>query len=103
VSIAQRRAKETGHQYTIEMRRMLNDMPVRGESEFLFKVWAEVLAIAAMQSGPQHENGRLKLRCEDGMGGRIADNRADRSRSSLKDLPQNCTTVAAHRHVHTTG
>ena len=36
-------------QYTIEMRSMLNDMPVREEiREFLFKVWAEVLAIAAM-------------------------------------------------------
>ncbi|MES2979497.1 MAG: DUF1631 family protein [Pseudomonadota bacterium] len=42
-------------QYTIEMRSMLNDMPVRATlQDFLFKVWAEVIAIAAMQNGPQH-------------------------------------------------
>jgi hypothetical protein len=38
------------------MRRMLNDMPVRDEiREFLFKVWAEVLAVAGVKHGPQHE------------------------------------------------
>ena len=44
-------------QYTIEMRKMLNDMPVREEiREFLFKVWAEVLAVARVQAtAPQHE------------------------------------------------
>ena len=42
-------------QYTIEMRGMLDDMPVPGEiREFLFRIWAEVLAIAAMRNGPQH-------------------------------------------------
>jgi hypothetical protein len=42
-------------QYTIELRKLLNDLPVRDEiREFLFKVWAEVLAITAMQNGPQH-------------------------------------------------
>ncbi|MDB5932570.1 MAG: hypothetical protein JWR60_4277, partial [Polaromonas sp.] len=42
-------------QYTIEMRTMLNGMPVRDDiREFLFKVWAEVLALAAMKNGPQH-------------------------------------------------
>ncbi len=58
VSVAQQvEQKETMTiQYTIEMRNMLNDMPVRDEiREFLFKVWAEVLAIAAMKNGPQHE------------------------------------------------
>ena len=39
-------------QYTIELRSMLADMPVRDEiREFLFKVWAEVLAIAAVKNG----------------------------------------------------
>ena len=55
VSVAQQvEQKETmAIQYTIEMRNMLNDMPVREEiREFLFKVWAEVLAIAAMRNGP---------------------------------------------------
>jgi hypothetical protein len=43
-------------QYTIEMRRMLAEMPVRDEVRaFLFKVWAEVLAVAAVKNGPQHE------------------------------------------------
>jgi hypothetical protein len=47
-------------QYTIEMRSMLDGMPVREEiREFLFKVWAEVLAIAAMKKGPQHEQTLL--------------------------------------------
>jgi hypothetical protein len=42
-------------QYTIEMRNMLKDMPVREEIRtFLFKVWAEVLAMAAVRNGPQH-------------------------------------------------
>jgi hypothetical protein len=40
-------------QYTIEMRNMLKDIPVRDEiREFLFKVWAEVLAVAAVKNGP---------------------------------------------------
>lgn len=58
VSVAQQiEQRETmAIQYTIELRRMLNDLPVREEiREFLFKVWAEVLAIAAMKNGPQHE------------------------------------------------
>jgi hypothetical protein len=42
--------------YTIELRNMLNDIAVRSEiRQFLFKVWAEVLAISAMQKGPQHD------------------------------------------------
>ena len=57
VSLAQQlEQKETMViQYTIEMRSMLDDMPVRVEiREFLFKIWAEVLAIAAIKNGPQH-------------------------------------------------
>jgi hypothetical protein len=43
-------------QYTIEMRSMLAELPVRDEiREFLFKVWAEVLAVAGVKNGPQHE------------------------------------------------
>jgi hypothetical protein len=58
VSVAQQvEQKETlAIQYTIEMRAMLADIPVRDEiREFLFKVWAEVLALSAVKSGPQHE------------------------------------------------
>jgi hypothetical protein len=40
--------------YTIEMRNMLKDIPVRDEiRQFLFKLWADVLAVAAVKHGPQ--------------------------------------------------
>ena len=57
VSVAQQvEQKETlAIQYTIEMRNMLRDMPVRDEIRtFLFKVWAEVLAVAAVRRGAKH-------------------------------------------------
>ena len=57
VSVAQQvEQKETlAIQYTIEMRNTLRDMPVRDEIRaFLFKVWAEVLAVAAVRKGPKH-------------------------------------------------
>jgi hypothetical protein len=39
-------------QYTIELRKMLNDVPVQeGVREFLFQVWADVLATAAVKAG----------------------------------------------------
>ena len=58
VTVAQQvEQKETlAVQYTIELRSMLADMPVREEiREFLFKIWAEVLALSAVRNGPQHE------------------------------------------------
>jgi hypothetical protein len=58
VSIAQQvEQKETmAIQYTIEMRKLLADIPVRDEiREFLFKIWAEVLALSAIKHGPKHE------------------------------------------------
>ena len=58
VSIAQQvEQKETmAIQYTIEMRKLLLDIPVRDEiREFLFKIWAEVLALSAVKHGPKHE------------------------------------------------
>lgn len=57
VSVAQQvEQRETlAIQYTIELRTMLRDMPVRDEiREFLFKIWAEVLALSAVRDGPQH-------------------------------------------------
>jgi hypothetical protein len=56
VSLAQQvEQRETmAIQYTIELRRMLNEVPVQdGVREFLFQVWADVLAISAVKSGPQ--------------------------------------------------
>ena len=77
-------------QYTIEMRNMLKDMPVREEiREFLFKVWAEVLAVAAVRKGPQHaETLALKKSASDLVWAASAKpNRIDRARV-IQDLPQ---------------
>ena len=92
VSIAQQvEQKETmAIQYTIEMRNMLNDMPVRDEiREFLFKIWAEVLAIAAMRNGPQHEQTLILKRCAADLVWAVSakPNRADRAKV-IADLPK---------------
>ena len=92
VSIAQQvEQKETmAIQYTIEMRNMLNDMPVRDEiREFLFKTWAEVLAIAAMRNGPQHEQTVTLKRCAADLvwAASAKPNRADRAKV-IADLPK---------------
>ncbi|MDO8280319.1 MAG: DUF1631 family protein, partial [Burkholderiaceae bacterium] len=92
VSVAQQvEQKETlAVQYTIEMRNMLNDMPVREEiREFLFKVWAEVLAVAAVKNGPQHaETIALKKSAAELVWAASAKpNRNDRARV-IQDLPK---------------
>ena len=92
VSVAQQvEQKETlTIQYTIEMRNMLKDMPVRDEiREFLFKVWAEVLAVAAVRKGPQHtETLGLKKSATDLVWSASAKpNRSDRTRV-IQELPQ---------------
>ena len=77
-------------QYTIEMRNMLKDMPVRDEiRDFLFKVWAEVLAVAAVRKGPQHaETLGLKQSATDLVWAASAKpNRSDRARV-IQKLPQ---------------
>jgi len=76
-------------QYTIEMRNMLKDMPVRDEiRDFLFKVWSEVLALSAVRSGPQHESTvALKKAAADLVWAASAKpNRSDRARV-IHDLP----------------
>jgi hypothetical protein len=92
MSVAQQvEQKETmAIQYTIELRKMLNDMPVREEiREFLFKVWAEVLAIAALRYGGQDEQTvTLKRAASDLVWAASAKpNRNDRTRV-IQDLPQ---------------
>ena len=92
VSIAQQiEQKETmAIQYTIEMRSMLNDMPVREEiREFLFKVWAEVLAIMAVRNGPQHQEtlALKKAAVELVWAASAKPNRADRAKV-IADLPK---------------
>jgi hypothetical protein len=58
VSLAQQvEQRETlAIQYTIELRRMLSDIPVQeGIRQFLFQVWADVLATTAVRYGGQSE------------------------------------------------
>ncbi len=92
VSVAQQvEQKETlAIQYTIEMRNMLKDMPVRDEiRQFLFKIWAEVLAVSAVRKGPRHaETLELKKLATDLVWAASAKpNRADRARV-IQDLPK---------------
>ncbi len=69
VSLAQQvEQRETlAIQYTIELRRMLNEVPVQeGVRQFLFHVWADVLATTAVRFGAQGENtGRMKRAAAD--------------------------------------
>ncbi|BAL93797.1 DUF1631 family protein [Rubrivivax gelatinosus] len=65
VSLAQQvEQRETlAIQYTIELRRMLNDMPVQeGVRQFLFHVWADVLATTAVRYGAQGQETRSMKR-----------------------------------------
>ncbi|MFO1330669.1 MAG: DUF1631 family protein [Rubrivivax sp.] len=65
VSLAQQvEQRETlAIQYTIELRKMLNEMPVQeGVRQFLFHVWADVLATSAVRWGPQGEQTRKMKR-----------------------------------------
>jgi hypothetical protein len=65
VSLAQQvEQRETlAIQYTIELRKMLSEVPVQdGVREFLFQVWADVLAVSAVRSGAQSELTRCMKR-----------------------------------------
>ncbi|WP_426305642.1 DUF1631 domain-containing protein [Acidovorax facilis] len=91
VTVAQQvEQKETlAIQYTIELRTMLRDMPVRDEiREFLFKTWAEVLALSAVRDGPQHADTiSLKRTAADLVWAASAKpNRSDRAQV-IQNLP----------------
>lgn len=91
LSVAQQvEQKETlAIQFTIELRNLLRDMPVRDEIRaFLFKVWAEVLAVAAVRRGPKHADTlTLKKTAADLIWSASAKpNRADRARV-IQELP----------------
>jgi len=65
VSLAQQvEQRETlAIQYTIELRRMLNEVPVQdGVRQFLFQVWADVLATMAVRYGAQADATRTMKR-----------------------------------------
>ena len=92
VSVAQQvEQKETlTIQYTIEMRNTLKDLPVRDEiRSFLFKVWAEVLAVSAVGRGPQHADTlTYKTTATDLVWSASAKpHRADRAKV-IQELPQ---------------
>ena len=92
MSIAQQvEQKETmAIQYTIELRKILDDIPVREEiREFLFKVWAEVLAIAALRYGGQDERTAVlkKAASELVWAASAKPSRADRVRV-IQSLPR---------------
>ncbi len=91
VSVAQQvEQKETlSVQYTIELRKLLDDIPVRDEvREFLFKVWVEVLAVASVKHGLKHEEtASLKQVASDLLWAASAKpNRNDRARV-IQQLP----------------
>ena len=91
VSVAQQvEQKETlSIQYTIELRKMLNTINVREEiREFLFKVWAEVLAMAAVRQGPQHaETLALKRAATDLLWAASAKPTREERTKVIHDLP----------------
>ena len=65
VSLAQQvEQRETlAIQYTIELRRMLNEVPVQeGVRQFLFHIWADVLATTAVRFGSQGTQTRVMKR-----------------------------------------
>jgi hypothetical protein len=65
VSLAQQvEQRETlAIQYTIELRKMLNEVPVQeGVREFLFHVWADVLAMTAVKHDLQSEETKVMKR-----------------------------------------
>ncbi|HNG78847.1 MAG TPA: DUF1631 family protein [Burkholderiaceae bacterium] len=65
VSLAQQiEQRETlSIQYTIELRKMLNEVPVHdGVREFLFHVWADVLATTAVKAGQASESTKQMQR-----------------------------------------
>jgi hypothetical protein len=65
VSLAQQvEQRETmAIQYTIELRRMLNEVPVQdGVRQFLFQVWADVLATTGVRHGAQSDQTKAMKR-----------------------------------------
>jgi hypothetical protein len=65
VSLAQQvEQRETlAIQYTIELRKMLNEVPVQeGVRQFLFQVWADVLATSAVKAGSTSDETRAMKR-----------------------------------------
>ena len=76
-------------QYTIELRKMLESVPVHeGVREFLFRVWADVLAHSAVQSGQASDATRaLKHAAADLIWSASAKTSRDERAEVLRRLP----------------
>ncbi len=97
VSLAQQvEQRETwAIQYTIELRKMLEGVPVHdGVREFLFKVWADVLAHAAVQTSKSSEDTRtLKAAATDLIWSASAKTTREERAEVLRRLPPLLKTV----------
>jgi hypothetical protein len=97
VSLAQQvEQRETwAIQYTIELRKMLESVPVHdGVREFLFKVWADVLAHAAVQTSKSSEDTRtLKAAAADLIWSASAKTTREERAEVLRRLPPLLKTV----------
>jgi hypothetical protein len=97
VSLAQQvEQRETwAIQYTIELRKMLEGVPVHdGVREFLFKVWADVLAHAAVQTSRSSEDTRaLKAAAADLIWSASAKTTREERAEVLRRLPPLLKTV----------
>jgi Protein of unknown function (DUF1631) len=91
VSLAQQLEQREAYaiQYTIELRKMLDAVPVQeGIREFLFKVWADVLAQSAVLSSPGSEDTReLKQMAADLIWSASAKNSREERNQVLQRLP----------------
>ena len=91
VSLAQQvEQRETwAIQFTIELRKMLEGVPVHeGVREFLFKVWADVLAHAAVQTSPtSDETKALKAAATDLIWSASAKTTREERSEVLRRLP----------------
>ena len=97
VSLAQQvEQRETwAIQYTIEMRKMLETVPVHeGVREFLFRVWADVLAHSAVQTSPSSPETRaLKRAAADLIWSASAKTSREERVDVLRRLPPLLKTV----------
>lgn len=97
VSLAQQvEQRETwAIQYTIELRKMLENVPVDdGVREFLFRVWADVLAHSALQTGQASEETRLlKRAAADLIWSASAKSSREERAEVLRQLPTLLKTV----------
>lgn len=76
-------------QYTVLLRQMLQELKVRQEvTEFLFKVWAEVLALASVRYGPEEPTTLLFKHTAIALVWATGARKTRRSRARvIKDVP----------------